>query len=575
MAIDIPGLNQQQQTGVPQIAYNPAFDQLTNPGAPAGVSPLTQFADQIATQRQGAPAVPRQASPDQIARLRAAAGAQSNPIDPNVSGAPFSPTQLAQAAQQGAMRYVPGRERITQADVEKKKALNQGNFVATQGSESVTGASPLAYEDLDKIANDRREAIMNQSIADKLQVNANLDTAKTNAITAEQEHERAVAEQTDREQAWQDKYQAFQQKYDPAKDKVDPGRFFKNAGVLGSALAIIGAGFEASAAARRGTSNPQTVMRLIDNDIRAQEADIRSRGQQSNNQLMQLSREWGSVENGKIALKALQLNAIGQRAADVAARTNAPAMREHIDAQAQGALSEAGEHMAQLKAKYGGQVNEQRDGIIMRPQAGSAGGYVTDRGKQFSNMIAANKSVADQQETAAKMREAGGKQGEKAQEHAQQAAKDIAAIETVEGASTRYYQSLGLQRDKEGKWYQPATADNPLRGAWDQSAGRWSDQAREATAHRDIAAEALGRLQSQGAINDKELENFQTYLSSGGDAAERANAMQAMLRDKASGIRAGAGTAGSQQYNRALAAEGDSYRARVTGYEQPYQGRAR
>lgn len=513
-----------------------------------------------------------QVSPEQVARLRAAIAPQQ-PQQPS-NGMPFSPQQLGQAAVAASQRYVPGTASITPADIVQKQAWNRDGFVATQGNQSRTGASPEAYEHIKKVQENQQEAILNQSIADKLQANANLDAAKSNALAMQQQHETAAYEQAKREEAWQQQYQQFQAKYNPENEKVDPNRFFKRAGVLGSIMAVIGAGFEASAAARRGTSNPQTVMRLIDNDIRSQEADIRARGASANNQLMMLSRDWGSIENGKQALAALQLQAAGAKAQYVAARTNDPAMKEQIDAHAQAMLAQSEEHIAALKAQYGGQVNEQQAGVIMRPQKGTAGGMVTDRGKLFSNMVAANKATGDAQELDIKRQEAGGKQTEKAQEHAQQAAKDLAAIETVNGAVNRYAVSLGLQRDQTGKWIYPATADNPLRGVWDQTGGQWSKEAKAANANRDIAAESLGRLQSQGAINDKELENFQKYLSSGGDAAERMNALESMLVDKSSAIRAGAGERASLQFNQNKAAEGERRRAQVTGDEQPYRGSA-
>lgn len=553
-----------------------------------GLSPSVVVQQDPATAWQSLPqsaavAPPQpQVSPEQIARLRAAAGTApqtppvgtpQNPIDLD-SGAAFSANQLRQAAMAASQRVVPGRAAITPQDIQAKQAWNDKGLVATQGSEARVGASPEAYQDIEKIQQDREEAIMNQSIADKLQANANLDAAKANAIAAQRAHEMEAAEQAQREQAWQEKYDAFQQKYNPENDKVDPGRFFKRAGVIGSAMAIIGAGLEASAAARRGTSNPQTVMRLIDNDIRSQEADIRTRGMQANNQLAQLSREWGSVENGKQALKSLQLNAIGQRAAQVAAQTNDPAIKAQIDAHAQAALSQSAEHMAALKAQYGGQLNEQRSGVIMRPQEAVAGGVVTDRGKLFQNMVTANKSVADQQELAIKAKEAGSKHAEQAQGHAQQAATALAPFEAITAATDATAKSVGLVRDQTGKWVMPAKADNPLRGAWDTTAGRWSDKAAEARANLRNSTQAIGRALSGAAISEDEQKQFLEMLPSGNmDDAARMNALETMIEARKQSLLAGAGVEGAKAYNASKQALGEMRKTQVTGGEEPYRGR--
>jgi hypothetical protein len=525
-----------------------------------------------------APAAPPEpvVTPDQIARLKAAVNPQPQ-AQPQPGSMPFSADQLRQAALASAQRYVPGQAAITPADIAQKQAWNDKGFVATQGSQARVGASPEAYEHLQKVQENQQEAILNQSIADKLQANANMDAAKANALAAQQMHEQEAYAQAQREEAWQQRYSEFQNKYNPENDRVDPNRFFKRAGVLGSIMAVIGAGFEASAAARRGTANPQTVMRLIDNDIRSQEADIRAKGASANNQLMQLSREWGSIENGKQALKSLQLQAAGAKAQYVAARTNDPAMKEQIDAHASMMLAQSEKEIAALKAQYGGQLNEQQQGVIMRPQAGRAGGMVTDRGKTFSNMIAANKAAGDAQELDIKRMEAGGKQSEKAQEHAQQAAKDLATLQEVRSSAEAYYQSIGLKRDERGEWIKPATSDNPLRGPWDTLRNTTtytsSKEADVANANRALAIEAVGRWRSQGAINKEEDVRFQDQLSEGGDAAARANALERALSAKESSLRAGAGQAASQQFDRARASEGERRKAIITGDEQPYRGR--
>ena len=560
----------------PPVAYvPPGLPSLQLAQAPA--QPLTQLADQAAaaTEQQKV-----QVAAD---RLRAAAAGQQqsvapvgtpqNPIDLD-GGAAFSANQLRQAAMAASQRYVPGRAAITPQDIQAKQEWNDKGLVATQGSEARVGASPEAYQDLQKIQEQRQEAIMNQSIADKLQAGANLDAARANAIAAQQMHEQEAAAQAEREAAWNEKYQAFQEKYNPENDKVDPGRFFKRAGVLGSAMAIIGAGLEASAAARRGTSNPQTVMRLIDNDIRSQEADIRTRGMQANNQLTQLSREWGSIENGKQALRALQLNAVGTRASEVAAKTNDPAIKAQIDAHAQAALSQSAEHMAALKAQYGGQVNEQRAGVIMRPQEAVAGGVVTDRGKLFQNMVTANKSVGDQQELAIKAKEAGSKHAEQAQGHAQQAATALAPFEAITAATDATAKSVGLVRDQTGKWVMPAKADNPLRGAWDATAGRWSDKAAEARANLRNSTQAIGRALSGAAISEDEQKQFIEMLPSGNmDDAARMNALETMVEARKQSLLAGAGVEGAKAYNTSKQALGEMRKTQVTGGEEPYKGR--
>jgi hypothetical protein len=504
-----------------------------------------------------------------IAPIAAPATPVTQPQAPNpiAAAANASDSDLALLA---SIKRSPGTPGVTQAQLQQN--ATQGVSTPTSQVNSFSGASPEALDKLQEAADARVEAIHNQSIAEKLQANANLDNASAQAVAARQIAENQAFEQQSRDAEWQTKWQQFQEQNGPENNQVDPNRFFSRAGVLGSIMAIVGSMFEAKAAALGHTQNPQTLMRLIDNDIRAQQLDLMQKGQSANNKFAQLSREYGSVEAGRAALKTAELQAVETKLRETAAQTNDPALKAHIDAQAAQASAAVGESAAQFRAAHE-QVATQQQSAVMYPQKARGGGVSVDYGKY----LAGREKIAEGQRADQKLNQEKGGVGEQSDSgRAERLGGKLAELQQVMAATENYYKSVGLEMDpKTGKYKQ--TGDHPLFGAATSlghsiSPEAWhSADAQEAEARKRIAVEAYGRSQSGAAISESELKNFDHQIAgtSGKGAAAAANAFRETMLKKIQTLRAGAGPGATQKYDSQF--RNENQRQSAIDSVQPYQ----
>jgi hypothetical protein len=534
---------------IPDYA-NPNQTPMAQPVPAQQLAPAQQPVTPLPPQQPTAP-VQQPAPLPQLSPMQAAA-------------AYMSPEELAVRA---ATRVVPGRPAVTQEQLEQ--AAKSGTFVPQSEAHGVVGANTAAYEDIQKIQDARIEAAHQQAIAEKLQANANLDNSAAAAAEAQKRASVETLMQQQRENDWNDQYAQLQQQMAPENNRINPTRYFSNAGVLGSALAIIGAGFEARAAARRGTPNPQTLMKLIDNDIRTQQLEMMRKGQAANNQLALLSQQWGSIESGRQALKVAQLDEINSKLKDAALQESDPATKAAIDAKVAETDAMTSEETSKLKAMYGGQESMQVQGAVMRPQKAQAGGVVLDYGKLAEE---GRKNIelgikADQQ------RHGTGEQSD--QGRAERLGGKLAELNQILKLQEDYNKSVGIEMNpKTGQYEQ--VSDHPLYGPADTVRGWFgghvmSKRANEAARKRGILAEAHGRSQSGAAISKTEQENFDTQVggTSEADAAAAANALRASILAKMEAIRAGAGQGASQIYDENKRNERNRQHA-LSGVE-PYQ----
>jgi hypothetical protein len=351
---------------------------------------------------------------------------------------------LALLASTKRTAYTPG---ISQEQLQKRAAKG----VATPQTEtsSASGASPEALEKLQAAADNHVEAIHDQSIADKLQANANLDNAAADATAKRQLVEKQAAEQAAKDTDWQQKWDAFQQQNSPENNQVDPNRFFSRVGVLGSILAVVGSMYEAKGAALGHTQNPQTVMRLIDNDIRAQQLEMMQKGQAANNQLAQLSRQWGSLDAGRAALKTLESQALEAKLRETSAQTNDPALKAHIDAAAAQAVAGVQEGAAQTRLAND-RVASQQQSAVLYPQAAKGGGTTIDYGKRLSMLKDLRGEDRENRKLDIAEAEANGKTISP-----EQAEKDAVRGSTISSLE-RYAQAQGfVQNPKTGQYEKP------------------------------------------------------------------------------------------------------------------------
>jgi hypothetical protein len=490
-----------------------------------------------------------------------------------------APNQIEQAAQMSdndlallaSIRRTPGAPGVTQEQLQQQ--ATQGTALPQAVSSTISGANEAAYGDIQKIEEARIEAAHQQSIAEKLQANANLDNAQAASITARQNADAATAEQEKREAEWQQKWDQLQQQTSPENNQVDPNRFFSRAGVLGSILAVVGSIYEAKGAALGHTQNPQTVMRLIDNDIRTQQLELMQKGQAANNQLSRLSQQWGSIDAGRQALKVSQLQATEAELRNVAAQTSDPARKAQIDAQTAALDAQTAAESAKLKAIYGGQQTATQQSAVVYPRKATGGGTSVDYGKYLAN----REKLAEGDRAERKLNQEKGGTGEQSEAgRAERLGMRLAELQQVLAAADAYHESVGTKLNPKTGEYEQAD-DHPLFGPVDTTVNAmtpesWhADKAITAEAKLAIAKEALGRAASGAAISDAENANFQRQLAASSErgSPKAAQALRAALLTKIQTLRAGAGQGATGIYDRNVREE--ALRQRSIDSVQPYQ----
>jgi hypothetical protein len=475
-----------------------------------------------------------------------------NPIE---QASQMSDNDLALLA---SIRRSPGTPGVTQEQLQQQAA--QGTALPQAVSSTISGANEAAYGDVQKIEEARIEAAHQQSIAEKLQANANLDNAQAASIAARQNAEAATAEQAEREAAWQQKWDQLQEQTSPENNKVDPNRFFSRVGVLGSILAVVGSIYEAKGAALGHTQNPQTVMRLIDNDIRTQQLELMQKGQAANNQLSRLSQQWGSIDAGRQALKVLQLQATEAESRNVAAQTSDPARKAQIDAQTAALDAQTAAESAKLKAIYGGQQTATQQSAVVYPRKATGGGASVDYAEYL-----ANRTKLREQDR--KDLEASGKASKESEMGPSQAAA-LGEIAVGEGAIIKLAKKMGLEYDeKTGEIVKPPGWSNPVGKYVDTGKTRLSSKQAKTVNTRQNSAIMLYGKPIFGNMSKDERDQAEELIK-GTTPDQAPEALQSALEALQDKRRAWEGTISPQM--RANAAR-NARAATDVNSVQPYQ----
>ena len=486
--------------------------------------------------------------------------------------ATMTPKQLALEA---ATTRTPGKAAVTQQQLDE--AANTGTFVKQAESHAAVGGNSAAYADIQGIQDAKIEAAHQQSIADKLQANANLINAQAASKAAANRYDLEALAQQQKETAWQEQWDTLQQQMVPENNRVNPNRFFSNAGVIGSAMAIVGAALEAHGSTLGRQQNPQTLMRLIDNDIRSQQLEMMQRGQSANNQLNKLSQQWGSLEAGRQALRVVQLDTVNSQLKNAALRNSDPATKSAIDARTTQMDAQIADETAKLKAVYGGQESMQVQGAVLRPQKAQGGGTSVSAKQYLANLQTVGESAREERELDIKSEQQRHGTGEQSdQGRAERLGTKLAELQQVLKAQDSYNKSVGIEMNpKTGQLEQ--RGDHPLYGALDTTArsvlptNAMSAKANDAIARRKILAETYGRAQSGAAISKEEREAFDEQIggTSGANAASAANAFRESVLAKIQTLRSGSGQGATQIFDEN--ARREAQRQQSINAVQPYQ----
>lgn len=461
---------------------------------------------------------------------------------------------------------VPGTPEISQRTAGQMIAMPSARSTTVEGARPVDEARWKDVQDKTRLAVD---AQANAQIAEG---QAAFDTAQAQSLAAQQLHDQMAQQQARDEAEFRARHDYLTQEVDRAsRGEVDPSRWFKQHGAIGSMLMILGSALTEAAKGKVGQAGgPTALERFISMDIASQENELARRGANANNKLADLSRQWGSIEAGKAALRSQQLRVADSRLAEIQANGRNAMLKQQAAALRAQTEKQIAQADYDLYAAAQGTKRETENAVMMMPRKATSGGTRTtyDFGKLASNM-------REGQELDIKGVNAAKAGNEQVEGRTERLGERLAQYESSLDAANKYFESVGMQRDESGKWVQKG--DHPLYGAADTArnalpAALMSNEANRADANLAIAAESYGRAQSGAAISDEERKAFRRQLAGTGqaDAADAANAFESLVKSRMASLKAGAGSEASGRYERGKVLETavDRAKAKSQGADQ-------
>jgi hypothetical protein len=160
-----------------------------------------------------------------------------------------------------------------------------------------------------------------------------------------------------------------------ADERVDPNRIFRDRGVVGSALSIVGDMLKSYAAARQGMQFASTIQADIDRDIALQTDELERKKGQKNTELARLVDETGDLRQAQNELRAKQQAYAVARLSRLAREAQEPALQAQFNAETAVASEALGNTLTTLR--YGTQSKAETE-AYQQAQAATAGRDVVD-----------------------------------------------------------------------------------------------------------------------------------------------------------------------------------------------------
>jgi hypothetical protein len=321
------------------------------------------------------------------------------PQAPGQVGAPspVDPSRLGEYLTQKV--YVPGSKGVSREQLLQK--ATQGVATpksATMGVEGGFDPSQAYLDNQAELSVDER--LLNQGVADAASARAAEEAELfRKQLAANAAKEAAAAKHAElmtagvkrQEAALMNARQAF------ASAKVDPERLFNSGPHSGlksiGSILIAGLGAYSAALGKIPNYAQNLLDNAVNNDIRAQEAAIRVKGESAQNALQDLMRVTGDMETAKSALRVVQLDQAQRQLGALAADSKSKQIQEAAaqwDIDHQKKLNEA---MEDYRQKSIGKVSQQVQQEVLYPKAGSAGGYRAPTLAEQSQRVGIAKAV--------------------------------------------------------------------------------------------------------------------------------------------------------------------------------------
>lgn len=513
-------LESQKAERTAQNAHQPRFaalDRIGNFGPPEPVPPHIM---DVATRGAAAPA-PAPA-PTQPALAPAPEGASAGPrnlgfgrrltadgrIQRYVAGSPAVTREMLQARDEGAVA-----QRVAQS------TTTQGGFEPSL--EYLKGKLQVASEKADLLEEIRGQN-MRQAIAED---QAAKDRA---ALAAQHQREQAQMLSEIEKRVKQDEQLYEQARKEYAESKVNPERIFQGKeGTLRALTYALSAGLGAFGATLGRTENfaQKAIDNIIEQDIRAQEAEIAIRGKNADNALAQLQRSGLSREQARTLLRQIQSDFTMARADEMRAAAKIDAENANYKALKLKHEEDTLDFLERYRRESMGTRTQQVQSQFAHPRAATGGGWVDvadqlGEGEKALDLEAKRVDIDLKRAKAA----AGGADDVEVRDYKQR----VAQVEEGQAALAEIAKLKGL-------------TFNPRTNRWEGDAsGTWAtgvlglDEDQAYAAQVESLAPGIGRGLEGNAPNESTMDAIKSGLlsASGNKTAEAINAYWARLQEK-------------------------------------------
>lgn len=389
------------------------------------------------------------------------------------------------------IRRTPGQAAITR---EQLLASNEQAVAMKQARQEV---SRNAWDQPDLDEKEARDllALETRQEAEGAKAQGALDVA------AAQEAEMARQYGTSKEEieAWEAKLTGEEKQLigeldDIANQKADPTRLFVQRGAIGTALSTIGDALTTYAEFRAGRPLTRQLQQDIDRDIALQEQEIARKGEGKRTELAQLSRQFGSLEAGKAALRAKQEAYAATQLARASLVAEEPAIRAEMEAASQEFWNRAQDQLVLLRM---GDRTVSESSAYASPRAGSRGGISIDTKGLADDVAKAGTSGLDAKTVYGSLAEL-----------AQARADADSVLMTIDQIAAEN----GLPRDPKTGELRPSPNGISGFGFVDSRLGGADTEAGKRNKQRAISV-VMGKVKSAfGAANEKQVEMIEQQL---------------------------------------------------------------
>jgi hypothetical protein len=336
--------------------------------------------------------------------------------------------------------------------------------------------------------------------------------------------------------------------------KVDPDAYMKSGGGSTAIFSTLGMmlGAFGSTLARTPNFAQEFVNGQINRHIQAQEAQIQIKGKAADNMLADLTRETGSLQNGKLAMRQLLLEKASTEAQQIGARSKSQAVQAESDKTAAALAGQAA--IADNMRKQGFLEHVMSSPIYyQRGSAGRTAGFITPTLDQVGTLQGQQLKARDQALQEEKL-------GVEKSKAAGGSAVSPERSGNINAAGEAIQAAMNIRSELEGRKVQGDAYDDPTRGLLDKVGNSQSNE----NINQNTTVLAKG-VQSAFGKSDRDAADAEKMAAGGGSGRDRYQAAERIEKRLVGSIRTELTTLPPVQQKQLLDTLPADVRARVLG----------